>query len=144
MYRSRKLRVDELHPPKPDESDKDLGFGCFLTMEGVDQMARDMLKVRAKCCLSVYVYSVCVCVVCFLAYKDAAITLSASPPPLSFFNFLQPWTLLPFCPVMPTLKVPHPPMPIKNSLPDLSSLSALLTVVNPKGVSESVSLLSCL
>jgi len=48
----------------------------------------------------------------------------------------QPWTDLPFQPVMPKLKVPRPPMHAKALLPDLKSLSSLDAVVMPKPVSQ--------
>jgi len=45
VYRARKTRVDELPPPNDPDAHKGFDFGCFLSFEGVDEAARELLKV---------------------------------------------------------------------------------------------------
>lgn len=77
-----------------------------------------------------------------IAPQKSAISAQSSFPLLFSLLFsqrcsdLQPWTELPFQPIMPLLEQPRPPCPSKTLLPDFSTLSTLDAVVAPKPVSS--------
>jgi len=44
IYRSRKTRVDEIPPPQDPHARRGFDFGCSISLEGVDELARELLR----------------------------------------------------------------------------------------------------